>query len=246
MNVDAYSETFTVKAHECDAAGRMTPGAILRRVQQIGADQCSALGLTEQVHAASHTAFLLAKIAMEQRAPICAGQRMTITTKPAGAQRAVYSRCTTICTPDGAERCALDSRWVLVDTQTRRILRRPPETLPIPFAAPPAFALDFTLPRADVQPDGEETAFYTRCDSNGHLNNTRYADIVCDHMPLEQMLSRAPVRMVLVYHSEVPMGRTFTLLRGQADADTWYFLGEGAGGLRHFEAALTLGDAVGR
>ncbi|MFR5869771.1 MAG: hypothetical protein ACLUFF_05845 [Acutalibacteraceae bacterium] len=33
MNADFYSESFTVKAYECDAEARMTPGAILRRAQ---------------------------------------------------------------------------------------------------------------------------------------------------------------------------------------------------------------------
>ena len=52
----------------------------------------------------------------------------------------------------------------------------------------------------------EETAFYTRCDQNRHMNNTYYADIVCDHVPLERIAAHAPARLAVVYHSEVPMG----------------------------------------
>ena len=51
MNADFYSESFTVKAYECDAEARMTPGAILRRAQQISTDQCDLLGLTNEVYA---------------------------------------------------------------------------------------------------------------------------------------------------------------------------------------------------
>ena len=44
----------------------------------------------------------------------------------------------------------------------------------------------------------EETAFYTRCDQNRHMNNTYYADIVCDHVPLERIAAHAPARLAVV------------------------------------------------
>ena len=85
----------------------------------------------------------------------------------------------------------------------------------------------------------EETAFYTRCDQNRHMNNTYYADIVCDHVPLERIAAHAPARLAVVYHSEVPMGASFTLLRAQTGENGWYFVGTD-GEKKHFEANLTL------
>ncbi|MFQ7004123.1 MAG: hypothetical protein ACLRRT_10895, partial [Ruthenibacterium lactatiformans] len=66
-----------------------------------------------------------------------------------------------------------------------------------------------------------------------------YADIVCDHVPLERIAAHAPARLAVVYHSEVPMGASFTLLRAQTGENGWYFVGTD-GEKKHFEANLTL------
>lgn len=240
MRINSYAEEFVVAEYECDAAGCMTPGAILRRAQQIATDQCTRLGLTEDVYRRTHTAFLLAKMAMEMRTPVRVGQKIKIETHPCAAHRAVYLRHTALYGTDGAVLCDIDSRWVLVDTETKRILRRVPEGLPLPFTVQAVPQLDHTLLKGAAQPDGVETAGYTRCDKNRHLNNTFYADIVCDHVPLAQMTAQTPVRLAIVYHSEVPMGMDFTLLRAQTAENRWYFCGAGDE-KKHFEADLTLG-----
>ena len=151
----------------------------------------------------------------------------------------VYADRLTLVAQDGTVLSAVDSRWILVDTRTKRILRRPPEDMPMPFVQPPVCELDVSLVKGEAQPVAEETAFYTRCDQNRHMNNTYYADIVCDHVPLERIAAHAPARLAVVYHSEVPMGASFTLLRAQTGENGWYFVGTD-GEKKHFEANLTL------
>lgn len=240
MNANLYKEEFTVADYECDVAECMTPGAVLRRTQQVSTDQCNLLGLTAEAHRRAHTAFLLSKTALELYAPIRAGERVCIETRPCAPQHAVYQRYTALYGADGALRCAVDSRWVLVDTQTRRILRQAPQALGVSFPQQELPTLAQALQKGEAQPDGTETAVYTRCDKNHHLNNTYYADIVCDHVPLRQMAAQRPVRLAIVYHSEVPLGAAFTLLRAQTAENRWYFCGMGAE-KKHFEADLTLG-----
>ena len=75
-------------------------------------------------------------------------------------------------------------------TQTRRILRSAPQELPLPFMAAPAKLLDASIQKADASFIGDETAVYSRCDQNHHLNNTSYADILCDHLPHSLLLER--------------------------------------------------------
>ncbi len=239
MSTNSYEEEFSVTEYECDYAGHLTLGAILRRAQQVATDQCTALGLTDDVYRRTHTAFLLAKMALELRRPIRVGERLTIATHPCAAQRAVYLRHTALYAPDGTTLCDIDSRWVLVDTQTKRILRRPPEELPLPFQPQEVPQLDHTLLKGEAQPDGIERAVYTKCDKNKHLNNTYYADLICDHVPLAQMTAHPPARLAIVYHNEVPMGAAFTMLRAQTGEKRWYFCGEGPE-KKHFEADLTL------
>ena len=69
----------------------------------------------------------------------------------------------------------------------------------MPFVQPPVCELDVSLVKGEAQPVAEETAFYTRCDQNRHMNNTYYADIVCDHVPLERIAAHAPARLAVVH-----------------------------------------------
>lgn len=241
MEIDVYEEHFRVTDCEADCMRRMTPGAILRRAQQIATDHCDKLGLDAPLYARTHTAFLMAKLALESYAPLCIGDEVRMVTKPSAPQRAVYHRVTELFLPDGALACTVDSRWVLVDTQTKRILRQPPEELHMPFGRPPEKELDVSLRKAETEAVGQECASYTRCDINRHLNNTRYADLVCDYLPVQELTASHIRRMAIVYHNEVPMGASFTLRRARLAQGDWYFLGEGE--KKHFEAQVTFAGA---
>ncbi len=74
------------------------------------------------------------------------------------------------------------------------------------------------LPRLapeDCETLGTQTATYSRCDMNGHLNNTRYADIVCDAVPWEVWDTAQISDFIINYHREVPRGENFTLRRAR-------------------------------
>ncbi len=242
--IDTFSETFCVTDSEGDCMRRMTPGAVLRRAQQVSTDHCTALGLDAAFYARTHTAFLMAKMVLEFYAPIRIGDKVTATTRPSEPVRATYHRTNAFTLEDGTLACLMDSRWVLVDTDTRRILRHPPEALRLFFHLPPSGELDLKVDRGAAEPVGTERASYTRCDSNRHMNNTYYADIVCDHVPVEMLEQRPVQRLAVNFHNEVPMGSSFTLLRAALGDGNWYFLGQGEGEKKHFEAQLTLAPAA--
>lgn len=235
-----FSEPFTVRGYECDANSSMTPGAVLRHSQQISTDQCLLLGIDDDAYSRTHTAFLLAKMTVEFYAPLREGMRVTASTQPRTAQRAVYVRYNSFRDEAGTLLAAVDSRWVLVDTETRRILRHRPEAFPDVFLPQEVPQLDITVHKCPAQPCGEQTAVYTRCDSNGHLNNTVYADIVCDALDVHTLLRRGVRRFAIDYRSEVPLGGSFALSRGAVSPDSWYFCGQ-SDGTTHFEAEITLG-----
>ena len=232
-----FEEDFLIHDHEADCMRRFAPGAVLRRAQQVSTDHCNALGLTADVYARTHTAFLLAKLEVHWYAPLVIGDRVHAVTLPSAPQRAAYHRLTRFFKADsGALSCEVDTRWVLVDTTTKRILRQPPQGLPIPFTLPPESASKLELTKAPVQPVGMQMAGFSRCDVNGHLNNTQYADILCDNVPLERICQHGLSRLVLAYHREVPMGHSFLLSRGDVE-NGYYFVGE-SDGVKHFEANL--------
>ena len=237
---DRYESRHYISECECDFALRLTAGGLLRLVQEVSTRHCTLLGITAQRYEATHTAFLLAKLCARVYLDIPAGEEVTVVTTPSAPVRAVYHRYTTVSLGDGRLAAAVDARWVLVDTRTRRILRKAPPELGLPFGAPAVPELEVAIPKPQGEPVpvGTERALYSRCDQNRHMNNTRYADIICDYLPPERFL-QGPVRELRIsYHREVPMGETLEVFSCPAGEGSTYFLGRGGYG-DCFEALVT-------
>lgn len=240
--MQTFSEDFVVQPIDCDLQDRMTLGALLRWAQQIAGDHCDAIGLTTEYLFHHGAVFLLAKVGLELSRPIHSGESFRVTTRPCAPRHAFYNRYTTLCTPEGEPVVRMDARWVLVDPETHRVLRRPPEGLVFPFGDWVDEEQDLSILRAEnPSPAGNAAAVYSRVDINGHLNNTYYGDILCDALPVS--LWRQPeylCKAVLYYRLELPFGEQMALSRGeisQTEGSGWYVEGI-RGGHRCFEGNL--------
>lgn len=221
-----HQEEFTVCQYECDHWDRMTHGAFLRRAQEISNAHCDILGLTLEAHRKTHTVFLLSRMSIQVFARMPSiFEPVRIETRAYGMTRATFHRMTSIHTPAGEKLCEVDSRWVLVDTDSWRILRTLPKAFEGIFPnipCPELHSLDIERP-AELRFIEELLASYSRCDRNGHVNNAQYADIICDHLPIQQLAQGPPQKMLLYFRSEIPMEQSFTLSGGETESG-FYFL----------------------
>ena len=131
----------------------------------------------------------------------------------------------------------------MIDTDKRMILRKHPEGFPTTGWED---KLDRELPikltkvkREDCEELGTHRAVYSRCDRNGHMNNTVYADLICDALPLEVWRTHTVTDVILYYHKEVPMGESTRLYRAAVGENRWYMAGW-QGDTCNFEAEITL------
>lgn len=235
----SFSQTFTVAAYECDPMHRLSLGGLLRRTQQIATDQCHTLSLDLELYERTHTVFLMAKLATDSHAPAYENDAVTLTTWICAPRRAVYHRYTTLTAANGTLLAEVDARWILVDTQTRRIVRRMPEEFPPVFSQMPPIELCTDIRKAEAVFCKKEQATFSRCDENRHINNTIYADIVCDALPTGKMLASEWSHFAISYHNEVPMDAEFALHCGKIDENTTYFIGK-SDEKNFFECELTL------
>lgn len=225
--MQTFTQSVRMEQADCDFRNQAMPAALLRKAQQIAIDHCEAVGLNDDVYRRTNTAFLMAKAAVELYRPIDCGEVLRVTTIPAQPKRAVFHRFTTFVDNAGQIAAACDSQWVLVDISSRRILRRPPEELGYPFHRDPEQTLDFSLPRIPTAEAQTLVAGYSLCDTNHHINNTRYADLACDAIDPSCMAQNRVRRMVLHYHNEVPFGQTVSLAAGQGEDGYRYVQGTG-------------------
>lgn len=217
----------TVLQEHCDFNDNMRPAALLHAVQQVGTDHCNSIGMTPAFYKEHHTAFLLAKQVLEIYRTPTLGETLTYMTRPEMPRRAIYKRLHRIEDEAGLPVAEVDSRWVLVDVDTRRILRHMPEEVNL-YAWPEPIdeELSLTIAKAaEMEASVEQVARYSLCDQNGHLNNASWLDVLCDALPIEQMQSAPLSRAAINYHWEVPMGHEFTLSRGRVKGG-WYLNGQ--------------------
>lgn len=237
-----YREDFLIYRHDGDFLGNIHPGTLFRYAQQVANTQCAAYGITDETYAKTNTVFLLARQAFHITHMPHVDETVAVVTAPEQMHHAVNKRLTTIYDADGTELAFVDSRWVLVDLDKRTILRTRPPELDGSWASE---RLPRALPMRLKKPEttrelGRCTAAYSRCDMNGHLNNSRYVDIVMDALPVEVVRQYAVEDLLIYYHIEVPLGESFLLRYALLDEKQWYFAGYRDDDACLFEVNLTL------
>ncbi len=232
-----YEQDFDVLHFECDINDRMTPSAMLRRAQEVSGRQCVSLGIDDAFYERSHSVFLLSKVSLKISNMPYSQQHVRIKTRAYGIKRAVYYRMTVLQDERGETLCEMDSRWVLVDTQTKRIMRTAPSEISQHFFGEPVGEThSFDIPKPGALFNLQQLrAGYSVCDRIGHVNNSNYADFVCDHLPFERLQSALPQRMVFLYRSEIVANSSFSLLGSCISEGGYYFLGE-QNDIKNFEA----------
>ncbi|OAB26426.1 hypothetical protein PMSD_24870 [Paenibacillus macquariensis subsp. defensor] len=140
-----------------------------------------------------------------------------------------------------AKACTL---WALVNTDKRKVLR--PSAYP--FEINP-YSEDSVGPVPDKMNISDEvglynsytmTVRYSGIDSNGHLNNARYADLCMDALTVEELEKTSIHGFHITYHHEAQMGEVIHILRSDVKDGVIYFRGQSEEGSRYYDACLRM------
>ena len=106
--------------------------------------------------------------------------------------------------------------WLLLDIQTRRML--PPGDVGKLIPDNKDLSVPMNLPATVGNLQGEEFVteyhpVYTDLDVNGHVNNTRYADMLCNALGVQLMTEYELERIILNYNHEILPDHKVTLRR---------------------------------
>ena len=218
-----YSRQYQTRWHDTDANRNLRPSQLLVYMQETSNHHVASIGLPlDALRDEKHLGFILSKIRLSLRAPLSAFEDVTVETWTTPARGFSSGRCFRILRGDEVIAEA-DSTWALVDTETRE-LRRPHESgydfedeEPLPLDLPPRIKFPADVPLTEV---GVRSIVYSDLDYNMHMNNTRYPDMLCDFLPLEEV---GRVKgFVLSYLHEAAFGDRITVLRGKQN-NSYYF-----------------------
>lgn len=218
---------------DCDRAQRVRVAALLSRLGAFAGYDYDARGLTHDVLWANREVFLLSRAAVRIHDCPRAGDVLDIDTWEAGVKGAHMRRYYEMRDQAGRARVSAKTDWILVDPETRKILR------PSAFTAKPLMSSDRPLdcpePRKIVPPAGDREDLGTRTvrwsdlDGNGHLFSGNYGDIIWDALP-EDLQVQIPGEFYINYSREAVLGDELRL-EGRRSGEGYFVEGLGPRGV---------------
>lgn len=217
MSGKTFEMSRSVSQAYCDHRWEAKLSYLLATAQQISMEHCDSLGIGGSYFRDRGYAFLLAKLRIDIAAPIVGGQVLQLTTRPNLPVRAQYRRLTDFASSGGELLAAMDARWVLVDIESRRLMRRLPEGVEMPFLEPEELSDFRPSPPAELERCEDVTVRYSMLDINQHVNNTVYADMVQNLLGELLLGGKRIASFEIFYHREALYNDVITLWRSLED-----------------------------
>jgi acyl-CoA thioesterase FadM len=222
-----YQETLTARWHDTDATLSVRPSQLLVYMQEMAFCHLNSAGRNlDDLRFKEGLAFILTRLTLKFYHPIHPAERIVASTWVSEGRGVNFPRFFRLQKEDGTVCAEGASSWVLLDLNTHLPVRTSsfdygftPEE-PLPFATPRRFALP-----DDMVEVGQRKIVYSDIDYNGHMNNTRYPDMICDYLP-EGTVPRIHT-MHLEFAREAAFGSTLRVLRGERmseEGDTVYLV----------------------
>jgi acyl-ACP thioesterase len=220
MNV-IHRSTFELPASDIDAANRVKPSALFRYMQDGASSNAAQLGCGYAQMEPLGIFWVLSWARLVCDRSPAHGDTITVETWPKGVHKLYSLRDFFFEDAEGRHFARATTAWVILNRDSRRIMTR--EALPARFTDFPDRValpdLPDKLPLDGVwTPVAERSILYSDIDVNGHVNNTRYVDFLCDAFPLERHLRQRIAAFTIRYHAETKQDETLVLeIREEGD-----------------------------
>ncbi len=241
-----FEKRYEIGTMELDCFNHCRASSLLGYLQDAAGLAAAEYGATnmEMVQKYGHC-WMVVRTAFTLSRPLRWGDVLTVKTWHRGGEKPLMYRDFDLSV-DGQSVGQALSIWVLVDLNTHTVTRADhfPE-----FAGTDGGDLirDTKLPKLrlpqGMAPVQRRDLYYSETDGNGHVNNTRYADFLCDALELHRAGEGTFVREFYIsYSQECRAGETLELLVGQ-DGPRRHVLGQDAAGTHRFHGYAVTGES---
>ncbi len=204
-----FKQEYQTRWHDTDANRRVRPTQLLVYMQETSNRHLSHLKCDlDALRDEKGLAFLLSRIKLAIYKPLYAYEDIMVETWTAPSKGFSFNRFYTI--KRGEELiAAADTTWALLSLNEKRLCK----TNEFDFGFEDDDAIDIGLPARFLVPKtdtltllGERKIVYSDLDYNMHMNNTKYADMLCDFLPYEKIPNIKGIS--LSYLNEAAFGNT--------------------------------------
>lgn len=178
-----HTTSYTVTPLHADCFGRCKPASLLRFAQDAAEEHCLHLGTDWDSMAKKNYFWAVIRQRIQITRLPKTGETVTVKTWPMPTKVA-YPRATEGFDAEGNSLFKVISLWVIMDMESRSMILPGKSGVDV---AGTSFGTELKapagLPAGEVERESFRTVSFSDLDVNGHMNNTRYLDWLCDLLP---------------------------------------------------------------
>ena len=179
-----YTTQFPVTPVHVDCFGRCKPSSLLRFAQNAAEEHCHLLGTDWDSMAKKRYFWAVIRQRIQFTRYPKAGQTVTVKTWPLPTTRVAYPRAAEGYDEEGNLLFQLISLWVIVDMDSRTMVLPGKSGVNVEGTVlGTELKIPSGIPTGTSTHSQLRTVSYSDLDVNGHMNNTRYLDWICDLLP---------------------------------------------------------------
>ncbi len=209
-----YTKHYTILWHDTDANREVRPSRLITYMQETANYQFRDMGMTlDQLRDEKGLAFLLSRMTVCFYKPLCAYDEIDVISWVCEARGLSCNRCFSV-ERNGEVVAEAFTVWGLMDLNAKKLL---PASEGF-FGMEPYPALTLSAPlrlhipsSAPLEYAGERSIAYSELDYNFHMNNTNYADFVCNFLP--DVHAKQVKAIVLSFLHEAHFAHTIRVFR---------------------------------
>lgn len=217
-----YQETFLLRTPQCDFTGHWRLSDILCVMQEMAGAHAHLLGCGRAETLKDNIVWVLSRTELVMNRYPRLGETLRVETFPTANKRWFFPRHFLFYDQEGAVIGKAATLWLLMDFVQRKMALSQQVLGCIPDNAglTPPLGMPGNIPLLE----GEALSFaqvpaYTDLDINGHVNNTRYGDWLCNALGIDTMKENEIARLLIHYTREVLPGEGLALsLQRQQEA----------------------------
>ena len=219
-----YNEQIKIRSYDVDMNGVLRPTVLLAKLEELGAHQMVKYPPSNDDLRKEGKGFILSRVVLEVEKELRDGDICEGYTWACDNSRGLsFNRCYELV-KDGEVAARVYTVWALLDINEKKLLRVE-EYDTVGGEAESAFEIGIPLrvrmPRAEEYTEiAKRRVFYSDTDLNGHMNNTKYLNMLCDFVPdIEKRRLRG---VNISYIAEAPLGDELTVCV-KSEGDVFYF-----------------------
>lgn len=207
-----YQADFEVTERDVDCCGRLYPSRILSYAQQIAGMHVTALTVGNESLSKRRMFWAVTRHKVQVTRLPRLGETLHLETWPLPTTRVAFPRSMVGYDAQGNEVFRSISLWVLMDLDTRSMIL--PGKSGISVAGTlrgNELAVPMGLPARLLKNSRSRQVCFTDLDGNGHMNNCRYLDWICDLIPSAYHAAHEIREFTVCYLSEAREGQELDL-----------------------------------